>query len=225
MRRPFLEALVLAGLACIGARRSGGGGSSGPAARRCQLRDRTSSFPVATSASPRRPLRALRHASIWPGCRSRRRTAVCGSPWGRTCCSTSTRPACAPRPSRSCASLSRRYASGGAATFAVEGHTDAKGGDGYNLKLSDRRARSVRDWLVTMAASPVLPSPWPATARRCRSPPTRIPTAATTPRAGSGTAGSRSWLRLRADRRSPVRPERRRTPWAGWDLRPRTIAR
>jgi outer membrane protein OmpA-like peptidoglycan-associated protein len=37
----------------------------------------------------------------------------------------------------------------GAATFAVEGHTDAKGDDGYNLKLSDRRAHSVRDWLVS----------------------------------------------------------------------------
>jgi outer membrane protein OmpA-like peptidoglycan-associated protein len=37
----------------------------------------------------------------------------------------------------------------GAATFAIEGHTDAKGGDGYNQKLSDRRAHSVRDWLVS----------------------------------------------------------------------------
>lgn len=30
----------------------------------------------------------------------------------------------------------------------VEGHTDAKGSDSYNQKLSDRRATSVRDWLV-----------------------------------------------------------------------------
>lgn len=30
----------------------------------------------------------------------------------------------------------------------VEGHTDSKGSDAYNKKLSDRRARSVRDWLV-----------------------------------------------------------------------------
>jgi outer membrane protein OmpA-like peptidoglycan-associated protein len=30
----------------------------------------------------------------------------------------------------------------------VEGHTDSKGSDSYNQKLSDRRAKSVRDWLV-----------------------------------------------------------------------------
>lgn len=30
----------------------------------------------------------------------------------------------------------------------VEGHTDAKGSDAYNQKLSDRRAKSVKDWLV-----------------------------------------------------------------------------
>ncbi|MGH6945752.1 MAG: OmpA family protein [Kiloniellales bacterium] len=30
----------------------------------------------------------------------------------------------------------------------VEGHTDAKGSDSYNQKLSDQRAKSVRDWLV-----------------------------------------------------------------------------
>jgi outer membrane protein OmpA-like peptidoglycan-associated protein len=33
----------------------------------------------------------------------------------------------------------------------VEGHTDAKGGDAYNLKLSERRATSVGDWLVRRA--------------------------------------------------------------------------
>ncbi len=32
--------------------------------------------------------------------------------------------------------------------FRVEGHTDAKGEDAYNQKLSERRAASVRDWLV-----------------------------------------------------------------------------
>ena len=31
----------------------------------------------------------------------------------------------------------------------VDGHTDAKGGDDYNRKLSERRARVVRDWLAT----------------------------------------------------------------------------
>lgn len=30
----------------------------------------------------------------------------------------------------------------------VEGHTDAKGSDSYNQKLSDQRARSVTDWLI-----------------------------------------------------------------------------
>jgi outer membrane protein OmpA-like peptidoglycan-associated protein len=30
----------------------------------------------------------------------------------------------------------------------VEGHTDAKGTDDYNRKLSERRAAAVRDWLV-----------------------------------------------------------------------------
>jgi outer membrane protein OmpA-like peptidoglycan-associated protein len=32
--------------------------------------------------------------------------------------------------------------------ITVEGHTDAKGSDDYNQKLSERRARAVRDWLV-----------------------------------------------------------------------------
>jgi OmpA family len=30
----------------------------------------------------------------------------------------------------------------------IEGHSDSKGSDPYNQKLSDRRAKSVRDWLV-----------------------------------------------------------------------------
>ena len=30
----------------------------------------------------------------------------------------------------------------------IEGHTDSKGSDAYNQKLSERRAQSVRDWLV-----------------------------------------------------------------------------
>jgi OOP family OmpA-OmpF porin len=34
------------------------------------------------------------------------------------------------------------------ARFAVEGHTDAKGGDAYNLRLSQSRADAVRDYLA-----------------------------------------------------------------------------
>jgi outer membrane protein OmpA-like peptidoglycan-associated protein len=34
------------------------------------------------------------------------------------------------------------------ADVRVEGHTDAKGSDSYNQKLSKRRAESVRDWLM-----------------------------------------------------------------------------
>lgn len=37
----------------------------------------------------------------------------------------------------------------GASRFAVEGHTDAKGGVDYNLKLSQQRAQAVRDFLKT----------------------------------------------------------------------------
>ena len=36
----------------------------------------------------------------------------------------------------------------------IEGHTDGKGNDGYNQALSERRAASVRDWLVKHAEQP-----------------------------------------------------------------------
>ena len=35
---------------------------------------------------------------------------------------------------------------------SIEGHTDAKGGDDYNQKLSEQRAAAVRDWLVADGA-------------------------------------------------------------------------
>jgi outer membrane protein OmpA-like peptidoglycan-associated protein len=35
-----------------------------------------------------------------------------------------------------------------AGTVRIEGHTDAKGDDAYNQKLSERRADSVRQWLA-----------------------------------------------------------------------------
>ena len=34
------------------------------------------------------------------------------------------------------------------ATAWIEGHTDGKGDDNYNEKLSERRAASVRNWLA-----------------------------------------------------------------------------
>jgi outer membrane protein OmpA-like peptidoglycan-associated protein len=34
------------------------------------------------------------------------------------------------------------------ATVLIEGYTDSKGSDSYNLRLSDRRAVSVKDWLL-----------------------------------------------------------------------------
>jgi outer membrane protein OmpA-like peptidoglycan-associated protein len=35
---------------------------------------------------------------------------------------------------------------------AIEGHTDAKGADDYNQTLSEKRARTVKDWLVSKGA-------------------------------------------------------------------------
>jgi outer membrane protein OmpA-like peptidoglycan-associated protein len=31
----------------------------------------------------------------------------------------------------------------------IEGHTDGRGSPSYNQKLSERRARAVKDWLIT----------------------------------------------------------------------------
>lgn len=39
------------------------------------------------------------------------------------------------------------------APVTIEGHTDAKGGDAYNQRLSERRAESVKRWLVQNAAA------------------------------------------------------------------------
>jgi outer membrane protein OmpA-like peptidoglycan-associated protein len=38
------------------------------------------------------------------------------------------------------------------ATVTIEGHTDSKGDEGYNQKLSQRRAESVRKWLAAHGA-------------------------------------------------------------------------
>jgi outer membrane protein OmpA-like peptidoglycan-associated protein len=42
----------------------------------------------------------------------------------------------------------RQATDGGKRPARVEGHTDSKGGEAYNMRLSEARARSVRDWLV-----------------------------------------------------------------------------
>lgn len=47
---------------------------------------------------------------------------------------------------REAAAFIREHAKKGKVT--IEGHTDGKGNDGYNQKLSERRAQSVRDYFV-----------------------------------------------------------------------------
>jgi outer membrane protein OmpA-like peptidoglycan-associated protein len=48
----------------------------------------------------------------------------------------------------------RQVTEGGKHPARVEGHTDGKGSDAYNLRLSKARAGSVRDWLVSHQALP-----------------------------------------------------------------------
>jgi outer membrane protein OmpA-like peptidoglycan-associated protein len=48
----------------------------------------------------------------------------------------------------------RRVTEEGKHPARVEGHTDGKGSDAYNLRLSKARARSVRDWLVSHEVLP-----------------------------------------------------------------------
>src|ERR1043166_440899 len=45
----------------------------------------------------------------------------------------------------------RDHAKGGA--VRIEGHTDAKGNDAYNQKLSERRAASVKNWFLAHGLS------------------------------------------------------------------------
>ena len=45
-------------------------------------------------------------------------------------------------------------AKAGGHKVTVIGHTDAKGGDAYNDRLSEARARTVRDWLASHAFVP-----------------------------------------------------------------------
>jgi outer membrane protein OmpA-like peptidoglycan-associated protein len=43
---------------------------------------------------------------------------------------------------------------GGKGAIRIEGHTDAKGDDDYNLRLSRKRADAVRDWLARKGSVP-----------------------------------------------------------------------
>jgi outer membrane protein OmpA-like peptidoglycan-associated protein len=52
---------------------------------------------------------------------------------------------------RKAADFIRDRAKGGA--VRIEGHTDAKGNDGYNQRLSERRAASVKSWFVAHGLS------------------------------------------------------------------------
>src|SRR6266404_9330788 len=55
---------------------------------------------------------------------------------------TDIRPAAEP----TLAQVAKMIGSYSKATVLIEGYTDAKGSDSYNVKLSDRRAVSVRNW-------------------------------------------------------------------------------
>lgn len=59
------------------------------------------------------------------------------------------RPAAEPILTR-VAEVIRKY---GKPMVRIEGHTDSKGSDDYNLKLSQRRADSVKDWLIANRAT------------------------------------------------------------------------
>ena len=39
-------------------------------------------------------------------------------------------------------------------TFVIEGHTDKRGSETYNLNLSERRAKAIRDLLISKGVSP-----------------------------------------------------------------------
>ena len=36
----------------------------------------------------------------------------------------------------------------------IESHTDSRGGDRYNMRLSDRRAKSTRDYILSRGINP-----------------------------------------------------------------------
>ncbi|MXO75461.1 OmpA family protein [Altererythrobacter aerius] len=50
--------------------------------------------------------------------------------------------------------VAQLIAQSGGAKVAIEGHSDSKGEDGYNQKLSERRAMAVRDYLKDVRMIP-----------------------------------------------------------------------
>ena len=76
------------------------------------------------------------------------------------------------------------------AKVAIAGHTDAKGEEIYNFRLSEKRAAAVKTWLIQHGGGArVDGSPRRVGARRNPLPPICTPMEATTPRAGSETVG------------------------------------
>lgn len=74
-------------------------------------------------------------------------------------------------------------------TVRVEGHTDSKGSDPYNQKLSVGRANSVKNWLVQREGLKTCAFQPPASAPRTRRFRTLNPTAPTTRREDKKTGG------------------------------------
>ena len=50
--------------------------------------------------------------------------------------------------------LGPMIAKAGAHPVQIEGHTDAKGADDYNQRLSEQRAQAVKDWLIARSYAP-----------------------------------------------------------------------
>lgn len=73
----------------------------------------------------------------------------------------------------------------------IQGHTDSHGTNDYNFWLSDQRSATVQAWLIATASVPSGCAPKDSV-NWCRLPLTSTPTAWTTPKVDSSTAGSRS---------------------------------
>jgi outer membrane protein OmpA-like peptidoglycan-associated protein len=75
-------------------------------------------------------------------------------PRGSTCrptCSSTSKAEVKPVAEPSLRHLATVIAAYPGAGVLIEGHTDAKGVDAYNQRLSEQRAAAVKEWLVTHA--------------------------------------------------------------------------